>query len=151
MNDLLNAKFVEVIRPSTIVDNASFTTTEIDTLGFGYATFVFSFGTADIAMVALKLQESDTSGSGMADIPGTIVGTSASIQGTSTTLPSATDDGKIWILQADLRGRKRYLDLLATAGDGSAGTYASCVCILTKAQQAPVEVADMASGSVLRG
>ena len=36
---------------------------------------------------------------------------------------SPGDDGKFFTFFVDLQGRKRYIDLVATAGDGSAGTY----------------------------
>ncbi len=85
MNDLLNAKFVSVIQPTALTDNASWTTAEVDTLGWGYATFVFTYGASDIAMTALKLQESSTSGSGFTDITGLVVGTSTDIEGNATT------------------------------------------------------------------
>ena len=150
MNNLLNFKVIEVTRPSTIVDNASFTTTEVDTIGWGFATFLFHLGTTDIAMTALKLQESATSGSGFADVTGLNFSGSTDIEGNTAALPAATDDGKVYVLQCDLRNRKRYLDLVATGGDGSAGTYASCLCILTLAQQAPITVATMGAGGILR-
>jgi len=140
MSKLHNAKFVQVIAPAAITDDASFTTNAVDTAGFHYATFIFNLGATDIAMTAFKLQESDISGSGYVDIAGADLSSATDIDGTATALPSATDDNNCIVIQVDLRGRKRYLDLVATAGNGSAGTFASAVCVLTQADVAPESV-----------
>lgn len=126
MNALQNVKVVNVTPPAAIVDNASFSTTTIDTAGYGKLAVYFSLGATDIAMSALKIQESDDSGmSGAADITGLVYGASG-----APALPSATDDNKIFGFFVNLAGRKRYLDVVATAGDGSTGTYGSCVAVL---------------------
>lgn len=130
-------KVVGVTWPVAIVDNASWTTVEIDTLGYDYAEFIWILGASDIAMATLKLQESDTSGSGMADVTGAIFGTSTNDAGSTSTLPSATDDNKLFSICVDLTKRKRYLDLTATGGDGTSGAFGACICILTRAEQSP--------------
>ena len=80
MNILQGVKIVSITPPAAIVDNASFTTAAVDTIGFGKVAIVFSLGATDIAMTALKLQESDDSGmSGATDITGFVVGTSTSV------------------------------------------------------------------------
>lgn len=150
MNELHNAKFEQVIAPAAIVDDASFTTNEIDTLDFDYATIVVSIGATDIAMTALKVQESDTSGSGFADISGADVSSATDIDGSATALPSATDDNNLVVIQLDLRGRKRYLDLVATAGNGSTGTYGSAICVLSKGAIAPESVAGAGAETLIR-
>jgi hypothetical protein len=150
MNDLHAAKFAQVIAPVAIVDDASWTTAAIDTLDYDYCTIVFNLGATDIAMAALKVQESDASGSGYADITGATCDGGTDIDGNTAALPSATDDGNVIVFQIDLRGRKRYLDLVATAGNGSAGTFASAVAILTKAAVAPESVADAGCETLIR-
>lgn len=150
MNDLHNAKFAQVIAPAAITDNASFTTVEIDTVDYDYATIIVNIGATDIAMTALKVQESDTSGSGMADITGADLDGGTDIDGSTTALPSATDDNKLVVIQIDLRARKRYLDLVATAGNGSTGTYASAVCILSRGAVAPDTVAASGAETLIR-
>jgi hypothetical protein len=151
MSKLHDAKFVQVIAPAAIVDNASWTTNEIDTLGYNYATVIFNLGATDIAMAALKLQESDTTGSGFADITGADIDAGATdIDGTATALPSATDDNNLVVIQVDLRGRKRFLDLVATAGDGAAGSFASAVCVLSQADVAPESVAGAGCETLVR-
>ena len=137
MNKLQDTKFVNIIGPQAIVDNASWTTAEIDTKGFDYAQIVLHYGTSDLAVAALAVTESDASGSGHANVTGLVVGTSTDIDGTTSVLPSATDDDGFVVFDIDLKGRKRYLDLTATAGNGTAGSYASALAILSRAKEAP--------------
>ena len=150
MNDLHSAKFVQVIAPVAIVDDASWTTLEVDTLDYDFANFVFNLCATDIAMAALKLQHSDTSGSGFADITGANCDGGVDIEGNATALPSATDDGNLIVFQVDLRDKKRYLDLVATAGNCAAGTFASATCILTKAAVAPTSVSATGAETIIR-
>lgn len=145
-----NEKYVQVIAPAAIVDDASFTTNEIDTLDFDYATLITSIGATDIAMAALKVQESDTSGSGFADITGADLSSATDIDGNATALPSSDDDNNLIVIQIDLRGRKRYLDLVATAGDGASGTFASAVCVLSKGAVAPESVSAAGAETLIR-
>lgn len=129
MNCIQNAAWVSVTPPAAIIDNASATTTEVDTVQSGVkynrATFVIYIGALDIAVTTCKVQESDTSGSGFADITG------------ATVSITDTDDNKIFVIDIDLRGRKRYLDLVLTLGNGTLGTYVSAHCVLTGAAEAP--------------
>jgi hypothetical protein len=143
-------KVVRVIDPAAIVDDASWTTEEIDTDGFAYARVCCYVGATDIAHVALKMQESDASGSGFADVTGLIFGTSTNTDGSTSTLPSATDDNKFFIFEIDLRGRKRYLDLVATAGNGAAGTYMAAWCELHRAKDGPNTAAEQGASQILR-
>lgn len=143
-------KFLQVIAPVAIKDDASWTTNEIDTKGWDYCTIVFSLGATDIAMAALKVQESDTSGSGFADVTGLVYGTSNNTGGSASTLPSATDDNKLFLFQVDLRGRKRYLDLVATAGNGTAGSYGSAIAILSRGELGPETAAEQGASQILR-
>jgi hypothetical protein len=124
MNALQNVKVVNVTPPAAIVDNASFTTNSIDTAGFGKLAVYFSLGATDIAMAALKLQESDVDSS-YADITGCVYGASG-----APALPTANDDNKVFGFFVNLAGRDRYIDVVATAGDGSTGTFGSCIAVL---------------------
>lgn len=136
-------KVVNVTPPGAIVDNASFTTNEIDTLGYDYCTIYFSLGATDVDMTALKVQESDTSGSGHADITGLVFGTSEDPDsGSTSALPLSTDDDGVFAFHIDLKGRKRYLDVVATAGNGAAGTYGSCIAVLDRAREVPTTATD---------
>lgn len=143
MNRLQNIKYVSVTPPGAILDNASATTDEIDTLGFDYLNIVCQVGATDIAMTALKVTESDTSGSGHADVTGLIFGTSKDIDGNTSALPSATNDNGFFVFEIDLRGRKRYIDLVATMGDGTAGGYFHALGLLSRGDTSPTTEATM--------
>lgn len=138
MNQIQDVNYVNVIPPVAIKDNTSWTTTQIDTKGYNYCTIVVTLGASDIAMAALKVQESDTDGSNFGDVTGLIYGTSTdALSGSTSALPTASDDNKIFVFEINLDGRKRYLDLVATAGNGTAGTYAAAIAILSRASNAP--------------
>lgn len=87
---------------------------EIDTAGFKYASIdvVFSPFTAATSSYAsvLKVQESDTAGSQQADVTGLSITAGAG----STT---GANVGAVARFNIDLRGRKRYLTVVATPGN----------------------------------
>src|SRR5258708_663138 len=117
MIEALNQKTVVVTPPAAIVDNAAATTAILDTLGAAWVTFEAIFGAMDIAVAVMKLTESDDPAmAGATDVPGANFATSPA------TLPSATDDNHVFGIQVNMLGRKRYLDLSLTVGDGAAGT-----------------------------
>lgn len=132
-------RYFNITPPAAIVDAADFTTNVIDTVAngvkFDYLTVVVQLGATDIGLTALKMQQSDASGSGFADITGTV-------GGTDFTLPSATDDNGFVVFNIDLRGKKRYFDLVATGGNGTLGTYMSAVAILSRAKVGPNSATD---------
>jgi hypothetical protein len=147
-NALQSVKYVNVTPPAAIIDNASATTNSVNTEGFAYATFLVELGATDIALTALKLQESDTDGS-YADIVGARFGTDADATGTTSTLPSATDDNKVYAIFVDLKGRKKYLDLVITFGDGTNGGFVASQCILSGADIQPHTAAGLGLGQYL--
>ncbi len=150
MNSIQNSKYVSVTPPAAIVDNASFTTAIVDTLGYNYATVYCYLGATDIAFTALKLQHSDDSGmSGAADISGCVYGTSTDAYGTASALPTSTDDNKIFAFHVDLNGKKRYLDLVATIGDGTAGGFMSAFAVLSKGGFEPNSLVEQGLGGLL--
>lgn len=130
MQVLQNCKWINVTPPGAIVDNAAYTTASVDTKGWNELAFVVSLGATDIALAAFKLTTSDTDGS-YADLSG------ADFSVSPLTLPSATDDNKIYVIFVDLRGKKRYFDLSITGGDGTAGTYATVMAVLAGGNSAP--------------
>lgn len=118
MIEAQNSKVVLVTPPGAIVDNAAFVTAIIDTAGFTYLVVRVVLGALDVALAALKLRESDASDmTGATDVPGA----DFSVDGV---LPGATADNGVYAFLVDLRGRKRYIDLTMSGGDGTAGTYA---------------------------
>lgn len=148
-----NAKYVNAVIPVAIKDNASWTGTEIDTLGYDYLEIAVLLGATDIAMAALKVGEYDTTGGDSGtydDITGLVFGTSVNSAGSTSTLPSATDDDKIFLFNIDLKGRKRFLKLTATAGDGSTGSYLAAIGRLTQAEKVPSTAAQYGASQVLQ-
>ncbi|HUT92648.1 MAG TPA: hypothetical protein VMY37_24360 [Thermoguttaceae bacterium] len=143
-------KYLNLTPPAAIIDDASAAVTEIDTLGFDYCEILVILGATDIAMTALAVTESDTTGSSHANVTGLIYGTSTNIAGTTSALPSDTDDNGIFKFEIDLRGRKRFLDLTATIGDGSAGTYIAIIAILSRAKESPNSATKAGCSDILR-
>lgn len=137
MKHSLNQKFLNISPPVAIKDNAAFTTAAIDTKGYDQLTVIVALGATDIALAACKMQESEASDmTGAVDISGLDYNVSPA------TLPSATDDNNLFAFHIDLRGRKRYLDLVLTAGDGAAGTFATALAILSKPEVSPSSASD---------
>lgn len=136
-----NFKLVSVTPPAAIVDDAAYTTVEVDTKGWDHARFIVYIGATDIAMAALQVTESDTTGANHVAIAGTVFGTATDLEGNTTDLPSATDDNTFVVIDIDLRGRKRFLDLNMTAGNGTAGTFAAALCELYRGEALPTTVA----------
>jgi hypothetical protein len=122
-------KFVAVTPPAAIVDNAALTTAAIDTKGFKQLTFICHFGAIDIAIASMSVRHSDASNMGS---PATL-----STGGTDFTLPIATDDNSFATFNVDLKGKKRYLDLEVTGGDGTLGTYLTVFAELSRAEETP--------------
>ncbi len=144
-------KVVALTPPAAIVDNAAFTTTALDTLGFRDAEIYVLFGAMDIATTVCKVQESDASDmTGAADITGCVCGTSTNDTGSTSTLPSATADNTLVKFEIPLAGRKRYLDLCVTGGDGSAGTYMTAWAVLKNPEVAPTLAAGKGCAQVLK-
>jgi len=127
LDDLVPAKCLD---PQAIFDNTSGTCTAVDTQDCDCVHLLIRFGAMDIAMTALKLQESDTLSSATALSSGTDI-SGADFSVSPATLPSATSDNTTLLVTVPITGsRKRYLNPVMTFGDGAAGTY--CVAIWFK-------------------
>lgn len=151
MNPLKHKK-VAITPPGAIVDDSGYTTASVDTKGFDYCVIWVLLGATDIAMAALKVQESDDDGSSdaYADVTGLVYGTSTNTDGSTSTLPAADDDNKFFGFLIDLRGRDRYLDLVATAGDGTSGTYMTAWAELYRAEELPVTATAIGASQLLQ-
>lgn len=145
-----NQKFFMVTAPQAIVDNASFATAEIDTVGFDYCQIIVLIGALDIGITALTLQESDTSGSGFNNITEGVWGTANNQAGVGSTLPADDDDNKYFVFNVDLRGRKRFLDVICTMGDGSVGGFVTITAILSRADEQLYTAAGQGAKEVLQ-
>lgn len=148
-------KHVVVTAPGALVDAASLTCNVIDTKGYGYLTIDLQLGATDIGVTALKLTESDVAASATAltngaDITGTVWGTASNIAGSTSTLPSATNDNTAFRWEIDLKGRKRYILPVVTIGDGSAGGYYTVTAKLSRPQDCPVTAAERGFTEIVR-
>jgi hypothetical protein len=126
MESLQGVKKGVAISPTTI-DNATATAYVIDTAGVDFVNIDVIIGTTDIAMTTLKVQEADVASNSTTlttpnDVAGLVFGTSTLPEdGTTSALPSATDDHKVFTFFVNTQGRKRYLQLVAVAGNGTTG------------------------------
>lgn len=150
MVDIQSTKIVAVTPPAAISDNATLTTASVDTKGWKHCRFIAIMGATDIAMVTLKVQESDDDSS-YADVSGAIFGTSTNTAGATSAVPSATDDNKFFCIDIALNGnRKRYLDVVAVTGDGTAGAFVTIIAILSRPEEAPNSASEEGFDEVLR-
>lgn len=126
MEQLQQAKKGICVLPQ-VLDNATATSYVIDTAGVDYVNIDVILGTTDIAMTVLKVQESDVASNSTTltaptDVTGLVYGTSVlGDTGATSALPSATDDNKIFSFEINTQARKRYLQLVAVAGNGTTG------------------------------
>lgn len=127
-----NLMIAPLTPPGAKIDDTSATTATLDTAGYSYCTIYCHLGDTDVAMSVLKVQESDNGDlTGVEDVAGLEFGTSVNTDGDVSDLPGAGDDSEFFAFEIDLRSRKRYLDLVATAGNGSTGVYFTAWAVLT--------------------
>lgn len=123
-----------VCRITTSVAASATFTHEIDTLGYKYASIdvIFSPYTAANVTYAnvLKVQESDSSGSGQTDITGLRSGTDFTVAATGASTGAVV--GAVARFNIDLRGRKRYLTVAVTPS--------TTVAVVTDARLSKAEV-----------
>jgi hypothetical protein len=124
---------------------AAFTTTAADSVSSGiksdYATIIVNLGAMASALTVLKLTDSDDNTT-YGDVTG-FVG------GTDFTLPTATDDNKFVVFQVDMKKRKRYLKVEATAG-GTA-VVMSITCAYSRGKVGPNSAADAGALALVIG
>ena len=115
-----------MVLPQALLDDTTATSNVVDLAGSKYCYIAVQLGATDIAMAALKVQEAD------AKTDATTLTSGADITGLTyaTALPSATDDNKTYLFAFPTDGRKRYVNVVATAGNGSTGTYLTATAIL---------------------
>ncbi len=143
-----------VVPPVASINGAGAAALVIDTLGFQYLEIWMMLGALAADMTALKLQESDVKASATTltsgvDISGTVFVTDTNDAGGATAYPTtASDANKIYKWEIDLRGRKRYILLVATAGAGA--TYIAALAELSRGAQVPTLAADKGAAVVMR-
>ena len=150
MNPLQQVKFVKVVPPAAIVDDAAVTCEVVDTLGWDYATIVAFLGATDIAATAFNVTESDDNSNFTMIAATNFANTSLTdMDGTALALPTATDDNKFFVVHCDMRRHKRYLQLAATAGNGSAGTYITAFAVLSRGEIKPNSSSEQGAKNVV--
>ena len=155
MYPLQNAKTHVFVAPGAVVDNATYTSNVVDCAGADYLEVDVILGSTDVAMATLKLQESDaitnaTTLDTGADISGYVYGTSTNPDtGTTSALPTDAADNKVFQFRVPLQGRKRYINLIAVAGNGTTGTYLSAIGKPGKLEQSPVKASEAGLGGWL--
>lgn len=116
----------------------------IDTLGFAYASvdvvFEAAAATTDAICRALKVEESDASGSGYGDVTALVGGGTGGFSIPSS--GSRTSASNVVRLNIDLRGRKRYLRVNATP------VAASVVASVARLGRGEIGASDAASSGV---
>lgn len=77
----------------------------------------------DVSLTALKIQGSNTSGSGYVDVTGAVFGTSLDVNGATSALPNAAalNHGTFGFLIDTAGGAYRYYQIVVTAGSGTYG------------------------------
>lgn len=134
---LRSLRLAGMVMPQAIKDNAEFvgsdgsTPLDVDTapngVKFNSAMVVVLLGASDIAIAAMKVYTSDDDSTYAEYLD----------FDTDGTLPSATGDNQFYAFDLDLRKTKRYLRILLTAGNGTAGTYAVAFTILGDPTELP--------------
>lgn len=130
MNILNQVKFFNAIPPGVIKDDAAFVSNVIDKAELlpqdaKGILFVVQLGATDIAAAVLKVMESDTETNAT-----TLGGTPAEVHDV-TTKPGADDDNGLFLIYVPMSAwTEQYLQIQATAGDGTAGTYLSALAIV---------------------
>jgi hypothetical protein len=114
------------------VSDASAQDKEIDCLNADYLVVqFFTSGGSNGAMAELRLLESDTSGSGQAEISGT------DLSSTVTSPTAVAADNGCALYFVDLRGRKRFI----TVGFDGPASSANFVAAFTLNDQRPITAA----------
>ncbi|OYP38899.1 hypothetical protein [Rhodopirellula sp. MGV] len=150
MHHAQRATYAVAIAPGPALDNATATAVPVDTIGARYCEISVQLGATDIAMTALKVQECDTVDGTYTDIPGADFDGGTDIDGETLELPSATDDNQTCVFQINLDNRLRFLKVIATAGNGSVGTFIMAVARLSELRSVPETSEETADGGVRR-
>jgi hypothetical protein len=147
-----NVKWVQVLAPAAAVNNASASPAVIDTRGYSYLELIVELGATDTALTALEIQESDTNTANtFVPVTGLIYGTSQTLavnsavtawgvtqlQLANSSLPTANSGDSQWLFNVDLKGRKRYIQPVLTAGTGTNGAYLAAIGRLSNDEVAP--------------
>jgi hypothetical protein len=138
----LELKFVLLVPPAAIVDNAAVTVASLDTKGWARLLVLVIIGATDIAVAAMKMTYSDTDGS-YADIANGNFATGTMPNGVASVVPAAagaTGDNTIHAWWGPCR--KRYYKAVLTGGDGAAGAFFCVLAVLSRPTESPNTMAE---------
>lgn len=150
-NALQTIKTVMVVFPQAIKDNAEFvgskdsTPLDVDTAENGVkwnaARVTFAIGATDVSVAEMNVFHSDDD-STYVEIAGLDFATDG-------TVPTATDDNKLFGCDIDLRDKKRYLRLDFKAGNGTTGTYGCAWIDLAEPTELPSSATERGYAQIL--
>ena len=143
-----NAKYSVAISPAAIIDNASATAAEIDTLGGEYLEVVIQLGATDIALTALKLQSATSSGGSFSDVTGADFDGGSDSLGGTLALPSALDDDQTCVFRLPTSACNRFVKVVATFGNGTLGGFIAGTARLSNVGSLPGTDAGNADGGI---
>lgn len=124
-------KYARCLEPVSVAGGGTATTQEVDTRGFDYAKWVVFAGAVGAnGVTTVKMQETDTSGSGHADIPGA-----------AFTAMVDADDNVFLVCHIDLQSRKRFLKPVIVNGATNASLLSSWV-ELTRPDESPDNITE---------
>jgi hypothetical protein len=150
MHNAQLSKYAVAIAPAAIVDDATATATVVDARGARYVEIVVQLGATDIAMTALKVQSSATSGGTYADVTGATFDEGTASDGTALALPSGTDDNQTCVFQIKMDNVNPFLKVVATFGNGSAGGFIAAIARLSELVTTETTSTEIANGGVCR-
>jgi hypothetical protein len=137
MKRLQTATVVNHSIPADINNSDAVIGTQIDTLGFagGELLVVVQFGAihASATFDAIKLQSSDVTGSGFADVTGCVLGTSdlADGSGTSVAFAGGNEDGSNVVFHVALtESQKRFFQIVVSENGSQAATVSAVAVLL---------------------
>jgi len=116
---------------ATVASDGDTNGNEIDMKGFHSGAFLLRVGTLTDGTYTLGIEESDTSGSGYADVP------AARIIGSAVALDAANEHDKLGFVT-----EKRYVRMTVTAASTTSGADVTGLVVLGGAEQAAVPTHD---------
>ncbi len=120
--------------------SGSYTSVELDTKGFRHLDILFYNGAIAADMTVLKLQSSDVTGSGFADVTGTAFA-AADLPKTAT----SANTMRQW--RIDLKGQKRFWNIVATV---AGATVACAIAFLSQGEEWPDNITERGLQAELR-
>ena len=137
---MINAQNVKVLAtlPTAAVGSTATSTLTIDRRGFDHVSVsaIRASNASTVFASVLKVEESDSSGSGYTDVTALVGG---GVGGFSIPAVSNTSDAAIVKMDIDARAMKRYLKVSMTPG---ASATLGIVASLSRAEEAPTSASE---------